>query len=54
MKIVTGIPVWVGRKLYGRYKNANKHKRNAAIVGGVIASVSKFFFIFNYFLACKI
>lgn len=37
---VLGIPVWVGRKLYTRYKTANKHKRNAAIVGGVIASVS--------------
>lgn len=32
--------MWVGRKLYTRYKSANKHKRNAAIIGGVIASVS--------------
>jgi E3 ubiquitin-protein ligase RNF19A len=38
--MIIGIPVWVGRKLYTRYKTANKHKRNAAIVGGVIASVS--------------
>jgi hypothetical protein len=38
--LVPGIPVWVGRKLYTRYKTANKHKRNAAIVGGVMASVS--------------
>ena len=37
---ILGIPVWVGRKLYARYKNDNKHKRNAAIVGGVVASVS--------------
>jgi E3 ubiquitin-protein ligase RNF19A len=37
--MIIGIPVWVGRKLYTRYKTANKHKRNAAIVGGVIASV---------------
>nr|XP_022919326.1 E3 ubiquitin-protein ligase RNF19A-like [Onthophagus taurus]XP_022919327.1 E3 ubiquitin-protein ligase RNF19A-like [Onthophagus taurus] len=37
--MIIGIPVWVGRKLYGRYKNDNKHKRNAAIVGGVVASV---------------
>lgn len=37
---VAGIPVWVGRKLYTRYKNGNKHKRNASIVGGVIGSVS--------------
>lgn len=37
--MIIGIPVWVGRKLYTRYKAANKHKRNAAIVGGVIASV---------------
>ncbi|XP_044262948.1 E3 ubiquitin-protein ligase RNF19A-like [Tribolium madens] len=37
--MIIGIPVWVGRKLYTRYKTANKHKRNAAIVGGVLASV---------------
>lgn len=37
--MIIGIPVWVGRKLYTRYKMSNKHKRNAAIVGGVIASV---------------
>lgn len=37
-----GIPVWIGRKLYSRYKLSNKHKRNAAIVGGVVASVSTF------------
>ncbi|XP_030749714.1 E3 ubiquitin-protein ligase RNF19A-like [Sitophilus oryzae] len=37
--MIIGIPVWVGKKLYARYKTANKHRRNAAIVGGVIASV---------------
>ncbi|VEN35448.1 unnamed protein product [Callosobruchus maculatus] len=37
--MIIGIPVWVGRKLYTRYKSVNKHKRNAAIVGGVMASV---------------
>lgn len=37
--MIIGIPVWIGRKMYTRYKNANKHKRNAAIIGGVIASV---------------
>ncbi|KAJ8973057.1 hypothetical protein NQ317_018785 [Molorchus minor] len=41
--MIIGIPVWVGRKLYARYKSANKHKRNAAIVGGVVASVSLHF-----------
>ncbi|CAH0552562.1 unnamed protein product [Brassicogethes aeneus] len=37
--MIIGIPVWVGRKLYTRYKSVNKHKRNAAIIGGVLASV---------------
>ncbi|XP_051159172.1 E3 ubiquitin-protein ligase RNF19A-like isoform X2 [Leptopilina boulardi] len=37
--MIIGIPVWVGRKLYTRYEKANKHKRNAFIVGGVTASV---------------
>ncbi|XP_050295942.1 E3 ubiquitin-protein ligase RNF19A-like [Anthonomus grandis grandis] len=37
--MVIGIPVWVGKKLFARYRTGNKHKRNAAIVGGVIASV---------------
>lgn len=37
--MIIGIPVWVGRKLYTRYKKANKHKRNAFIAGGVTASV---------------
>ncbi|XP_074034112.1 E3 ubiquitin-protein ligase RNF19A isoform X2 [Leptinotarsa decemlineata] len=37
--MIIGIPVWVGRKLYTRYKSSGKHKRNAAIVGGVFTSV---------------
>ncbi|XP_076650797.1 E3 ubiquitin-protein ligase RNF19A isoform X1 [Halictus rubicundus] len=37
--MIIGIPVWVGRELYTRYEKANKHKRNAFIVGGVTASV---------------
>lgn len=37
--MIIGIPVWVGRKLYTRYRLANKHKRNAAIVGGAVASI---------------
>ncbi|XP_060523951.1 E3 ubiquitin-protein ligase RNF19A-like [Cylas formicarius] len=37
--MIIGIPVWVGKKLYARYKTANKHKRNIAIVGGVLASI---------------
>ncbi|XP_045465659.1 E3 ubiquitin-protein ligase RNF19A-like isoform X1 [Harmonia axyridis] len=37
--MIIGIPVWIGRKIYTRYQTANKHKRNAAIVGGVLAAV---------------
>ncbi|XP_044582281.1 E3 ubiquitin-protein ligase RNF19A-like [Cotesia glomerata] len=37
--MIIGIPVWVGRKLYARYCNVNKHKRNAFIIGGVTASI---------------
>ncbi|XP_047098892.1 E3 ubiquitin-protein ligase RNF19A-like [Schistocerca piceifrons] len=37
--MIIGIPVWVGRKLYARYEQTNKHKRNLAIAGGVTASV---------------
>ncbi|XP_057320577.1 E3 ubiquitin-protein ligase RNF19B-like [Microplitis mediator] len=37
--MIIGIPVWVGRKLYARYCNANKHRRNAFILGGVTASI---------------
>ncbi|XP_017878159.1 E3 ubiquitin-protein ligase RNF19A-like [Ceratina calcarata] len=37
--MIIGIPVWVGKELYTRYEEDNKHKRNAFIVGGVVASV---------------
>lgn len=37
--MIIGIPVWVGRKIHTRYKNAGKHKRNCAVLGGVAASV---------------
>lgn len=42
-----GIPVWVGRKLYSRYENDNRHKRNLVIAGGVTASVSYFFLAYK-------
>lgn len=42
---VTGIPVWVGRKIHTRYKMAGKHKRNCAVLSAVTASVS-----YNLFL----
>lgn len=41
--ILTGIPVWIGRKLHTRYRLSGKHKRNFAVLGGVAASVSIFF-----------
>ncbi|XP_034193527.1 E3 ubiquitin-protein ligase RNF19A [Osmia lignaria lignaria] len=37
--MIIGIPVWVGKELYTRYEKANKHKRNAFVVGGVTASI---------------
>ncbi|KAL4629971.1 E3 ubiquitin-protein ligase RNF19A-like [Arapaima gigas] len=39
--MVIGIPVYVGRKIHGRYemKDISKHKRNLAIAGGVTLSV---------------
>lgn len=37
--MIIGIPVWVGRKIHTRYKQAGKHKRNFAVLGGVTASV---------------
>ncbi|KAK6626546.1 E3 ubiquitin-protein ligase rnf19b [Polyplax serrata] len=45
--MIIGIPVWVGRKLYSRYENENKHKRNLMVAGGVTASVSPHFFFSN-------
>ena len=40
--MIIGIPVWVGRKLHTRYQTAGHNKRNAAITGGVAASVINF------------
>ncbi|XP_014681179.1 PREDICTED: E3 ubiquitin-protein ligase RNF19A-like [Priapulus caudatus] len=37
--IIIGMPVWVGRKLNNKYRQAPKHKRNLYVVGGVTASV---------------
>ncbi|KAH1021667.1 hypothetical protein HUJ04_011155 [Dendroctonus ponderosae] len=44
------IPVWVGKKLFTRYRTANRHKRNAAIVGGVIASEENQMFTITCFV----
>lgn len=40
--MIIGIPIWVGRKLFARYKTASKHKRNLIVTSGVAASVSLF------------
>ncbi|KAJ8681965.1 hypothetical protein QAD02_017757 [Eretmocerus hayati] len=37
--IIIGIPVWVGRKLYTRYRKVSKLRRNAYVAGGVTASI---------------
>ena len=37
--MIIGIPSWVGRKIHDHYKHKNKHKRNIAVVGGVISSL---------------
>lgn len=37
--MIIGIPVWVGKKIHARSKSTTKHKRNCAVLGGVIASV---------------
>jgi E3 ubiquitin-protein ligase RNF19A len=37
--MIIGIPSWVGRKIHDHYKHKNKHKRNLAVVGGVISSL---------------
>lgn len=42
--------MWVGKELYTRYETANKHKRNAFIVGGVTASVSQNIISYSYLL----
>jgi E3 ubiquitin-protein ligase RNF19A len=40
--MIIGIPIWVGRKLYARFKTVSKHKRNIIITSGVAASVRIF------------
>ncbi|GFO44886.1 E3 ubiquitin-protein ligase rnf19a-like [Plakobranchus ocellatus] len=37
--IIIGIPIWIGQKIYFRYKLASKHKRNLATTSGVAASL---------------
>jgi E3 ubiquitin-protein ligase RNF19A len=37
--MLIGIPSWVGRKIHDHYKGANRHKRNLAVVGGVVSSI---------------
>ena len=37
--MIIGIPSWVGRKIHDHYKQKNKHRRNLAVVGGVISSL---------------
>ncbi|XP_055375853.1 E3 ubiquitin-protein ligase RNF19B-like [Condylostylus longicornis] len=37
--MIIGIPVWVGKKIFTRYKSSTKHRRNCAVVGGVLASI---------------
>ena len=37
--MLIGIPSWVGRKIHDHYKDANKHKRNLAVTGGVVCSI---------------
>jgi hypothetical protein len=38
--MIIGIPSWVGRKIHDHYKTANRHKRNLAVVGGVVTSLT--------------
>ena len=37
--MLIGIPSWVGRKIHDHYKGTNKHKRNIAVLSGVVGSV---------------
>lgn len=37
--VIIGTPIWVGRKIYTKFKNKPKHRRNLYIVAGVSASV---------------
>lgn len=43
--ILTGVPVWTGRKMYTRYRHSSRLKRNFAIAGGVLAAVSIYFLL---------
>ena len=36
--ILIGLPIWAGRKVYIRYKNIGKHKRNVIVVGTVLGT----------------
>lgn len=50
--MIIGIPIWVGRKLYARFKTVSKHKRNVIITSGVAASVrTPFSFLLNVFFS---
>jgi len=48
--ILKGVPVWTGRKMYTRYRNSSRLKRNFAIAGGVLAAVSIYFSIIIFYL----
>ena len=37
--ILIGLPIWAGRKVYVRYKNIGKHKRNLVVVGTVFGTI---------------
>jgi len=37
--LLIGVPVWVGRKIHGRYQSSGRHQRNLAITSGVTASI---------------
>lgn len=39
MLLFSGIPIWVGRKIHNKMKNAARHKRNIAVTGGVVAAI---------------
>jgi E3 ubiquitin-protein ligase RNF19A len=37
--ILIGLPIWSGRKVYLRYKNIGRHKRNLIVVGTVFGAI---------------
>lgn len=37
--ILIGLPIWAGRKVYIRYKNIGKHKRNFIVIGTVVGTI---------------